>query len=250
MKKVFFCVMASLMMAACTSKDGSALSSFVSEVSSGGSSDAEAAEAEAPASEIEVSSTGGIDPKEWQGGQTASVSISRIPRNVAEFKELQKKLGTTPEGCVMLQLVAFEMFGRDKNVGEQCVNLNNTDINVPSVMRRLPDILTRKDDTYVRRHLVATYFDGASPENGFNPTSPYTIKVRTSQVHQYERSNSLKGYVLHLEVYSTGYDTPWRGCEVVKQKGSEYYKVCNSPSMYVQCKEVDFDASEDYKGLN
>lgn len=197
-----------------------------------------------------VSTKGTIDPKVWKAGQTASVSISKIPATLDEFKALQAKLGTTPEGCVMLQLVAFEMYNRDKKVGEACVKLNNTDINVPSVMRRLPEIFKKDpNDSYPRLHLVATFFDGATPSNGFNPKKPYTIKVRTSKTRQYERSQSLQGYVLYLEVYSSGYDTSWRSCEVVKQKGSNYYKVSNSPAMYTQCKEVDFDASEDYKGL-
>lgn len=249
---MFTFVCACLMMAACTGKDGSALNGIISDAASAGETEvAEPTEAvsEAPAEAIKTSSTGGINPKEWKGGETATVSISRMPKSVVEFKTLQSKIGTTPEGCVMLQLVAFEMFAQNKAVGEECIALNNTELNLPSVMRRVPDILTRKDDTYTRRHLVATYFEGAKPENGFNPTTPYTIQVRTSNVHQYERSNSLKGYVLYLEVYSSGYDSPWRGCEVVKQKGDEYYKVSNSPSMYVQCKEVDFDASEDFKGL-
>lgn len=196
-----------------------------------------------------VKTKGGIDPKTWSAGQTAEVSISSIPTSIDAFKSLQQKLGTTPEGCVMLQLVAFEMYNQNKAVGEQCIRLNNTDVNIPSVMRRMQDIFSKTDVSYARPHLVATYFAGATPDNGFNPKKPYTIKVRSSKVHQYERSQSLQGYVLHLEVFSTGYDTSWRGCEVVKQKGNNFYKVSNCPSMYVQCKEVDFDAKEDYKGI-
>lgn len=197
---------------------------------------------------VNVSHTGGINPTKWKGGESATVSISHIPTTVEEFEALQAQLGTTPEGAVMLQLVAFEMYRNDKIVGAECVKLNNTDTNIPSVMRRLPEIF-RQNDSYARPHLVATYFKGSTPQNGFNPAKPYTVEVRSHKTRQYERSQSLKGYVLYLEVYSSGYDSHWRGCEVVKQKGSEYYKVSNSPSLYVQCQEVPFDSDRDFEGL-
>lgn len=202
--------------------------------------------------EIEVSMTGSISPDTWTAGEEATVTIARIPKTITGFEQIRSKIGGTPQGAVALQLIAFEMYNQNTEVGTECVKMNNTDINVPSVMRRLPEIFGKHslDDSYPRKHLVATYFEGATPENGFNPTKPYTVRVRTNKVHKYERSESLKGYVLYLDVYSSGYDTSWRGCEVVKQKGNDYYTVSNSPSMYVQCKEVPFDANDDYKGLS
>lgn len=200
---------------------------------------------------IEVSMTGSISHNTWTAGEEASVTIARIPKTLAGFKQIQSEIGDTPQGAVALQLIAFEMYNQNTEVGTECVKLNNTETNLPSVMRRLPEIFGKHslDDSYPRKHLVATYFDGATPENGFNPTKPYTVRVRTNKVHKYERSESLKGYVLYLDVFSAGYDTSWRGCEVVKQKGNDYYTVSNCPSMYVQCKEVPFDAADEYKGL-
>ena len=52
-----------------------------------------------------------------------------------------------------------------------------------------------------------------------------------------------------MQVYSDGYDTPWRGIDVVLQKGDTYYRVSNCPSIYTQCKEVDFDATDDWREL-
>ena len=42
--------------------------------------------------------------------QDGKVSIESIPATLDEFKALQAELGTTPEGCIMLQLVAMEMY--------------------------------------------------------------------------------------------------------------------------------------------
>ncbi len=206
---------------------------------------------EATETPVEATMTDGINPDTWTPCEEATVTLSHIPTTVDGFRQLQSEIGGTPQGAVALQLVAFEMYNQNTEVGTECVRLNNTETNVPSVIRRLPDIFGKNslDDSYPRKHLVATFFEGATPENGFNPTRPYTVRVRSSKVHDYQRAESLKGYVLYLEAYSTGYDSSWRGCEVVRQKGNEYYTVSNSPSMYVQCKEVPFDATDDYKGL-
>ena len=173
------------------------------------------------------------------------VSIEKIPATLEEFQALQAELGTTPEGCIMLQLVAIEMYRRDRNVGLECLTLNNTSTNLSYVTSRLKEIF-RENDSY----LVSTYFKGAKPSNGYNPTKPYTINVRRNPAYPNdERSQALKGYVKYFQVYSEGYDTPWRGIEVVQQKGDPYYRVSNCPSVYVQCKEVDFDATDDWHGL-
>lgn len=177
------------------------------------------------------------------------VSIEKIPATLEEFQALQAELGTTPEGCIMLQLVAMEMYRRDKTVGLECLKLNNTETNLSFVTSRLNEIF-REGDSYARPYLVSSYFDGAKPSNGYNPEKPYTIHVRRNPAHpDDERSQALKGYVKYFQVHSEGYDTPWRGIEVVQQKGDTYYRVSNCPSVYVQCKEVDFDATEDWKGL-
>ena len=191
--------------------------------------------------------------KESANNSTAfsdKVSIEKIPATLEEFQALQAELGTTPEGCIMLQLVAMEMYRRDKNVGTECLRLNNTDTNLSYVTNRLKEIF-REGDSYARPYLVSTYFEGAKPSNGYNPTKPYTIRVRRNHAHPNdERSQALRGYVKYFQVHSDGYDTSWRGIEVVQQKGDTYYRVSNCPDIYVQCKEVDFDATEDWHELD
>ena len=176
-------------------------------------------------------------------------SINSIPTSLEEFQALQAELGTTPEGCIMLQLVAMEMYRRDRTVGQECLRLNNTDTNLSYVTNRLKEIF-RENDSYARPYLVSSFFKGAKPSNGYNPQKPYTIQVRRNPAHpEDERSQMLKGYVKYMQVYSDGYDTPWRGVEVVQQKGDTYYCVSNCPSIYTQCKEVDFDATDDWREL-
>ncbi len=176
------------------------------------------------------------------------LSIEKIPATLEEFQALQAEIGAEPEGCIMLQLVAMEMYRRDKAVGLECLRLNNTETNLSSMTRRL-DELYRPNDSYARPYLVSSFFKGAKPSNGYNPEKPYTIRVRKDPSKSDERSQSLKGYVKHYQIYSDGYDTAWRGIDVVQQKGDDFYRVSNCPSIYTQCKEVDFDATDDWHEL-
>ena len=177
------------------------------------------------------------------------VTFGAIPCTEKEFDALQAKLGTTPEGCIALQLIAMQMFQNNPKVGEACLIKNNTETNMPSLQRRLPEIFRESDTYYARMHLVATYFNGATVENGFNPDFPYAITVRKNASMEDYKSQSLKGYVKYYQVYSEGYDTHWRGIEVVQQKGDPYYRVSSCSSVYVQCKEVDWEAEDEYHGL-
>ena len=195
----------------------------------------------------------GVNTAHAQNGvskvQDGKVSIEAIPTTLDEFKALQAELGTTPEGCIMLQLVAMEMYRRDKNVGRECLSLNNTNTNLTSVTRRL-DELYRPNDSYSRPYLVSSCFKGATPANGYNPNKPFTIEVRRDPVRPNdERSQMLKGYVKYFQLYSDGYDTHWRNVDVVQQQGDEYYRVSNCPAILTQCKEIDFDATDEWHGL-
>lgn len=195
----------------------------------------------------------GVNTAHAQNGvskvQDGKVSIEAIPTTLDEFKALQAELGTTPEGCIMLQLVAMEMYRRDKNVGRECLSLNNTNTNLTSVTRRL-DELYRPNDSYSRPYLVSSCFKGATPANGYNPNKPFTIEVRRDPVRPNdERSQMLKGYVKYFQLYSDGYDTHWRNVDVVQQQGDEYYRVSNCPAILTQCKEIDFDATDEWHSL-
>lgn len=179
---------------------------------------------------------------------TTRVSISAIPTTRAAFEQLRTQLGGRPEGVVALELMAYEMYRHNPDLGRECIALNNTESNVNCVVGRLHELLPAastaegrewKDDGYARPYLVMTFCEGASPENGYTPTLPYTFRIRHSRVKADEKSQMLHGTVMTYEVYSTGYDTPWREVQVVQPKGSEHYLVSNCPAIYTQCKEPE-----------
>lgn len=198
--------------------------------------------------QVVVTANGSIHPTKYTAGEEATLSIDRIPASLDEFKALQQEVSQTPEGAVLMEILAMEMYNRDRELGKECVELANTDINVNFMTRRLMDLCMPEEQSG-RPYQPAAFFLGAKPENGYNPTTPYTIQVRTSKVHPYEKVQLIKGYLLYLEVFSEGFDTQWRGVEVVKQKGSEVFKVHNCPAMVTRCKELDFESPRDYEGL-
>jgi len=194
---------------------------------------------------------GDIDHTQWTGGVESTITFEKFPKSVAEFESAMEQLGQEPQGAVVLMLMAMELYHNDAQAGEQCLEMINTETNLPGVMRQLKEKLQPKDpkDSYARPYLVATFLEGATPDNGYNPTRPYKVKVRTHPVNKYEKSDALKGYVLELQVYSNGYDTPWRGVQVLKAKGDTHYRVFNCPSMYTACKEINWETDAEFKGL-
>lgn len=177
-----------------------------------------------------------------------TVKVDAIPQTVEEFAALQQELATEPEGAVMMVILAMEVYNQNHSVGEECIRMANVDINFSSMYSRVRDLFN--GDSSSRPYQVATFFKGATPRNAYNPTKPYTIRVRQNPAHRTdERSQSLRGYVKYLQVYSSGFDNSWLGVEVVKQKGCDVYKVSNCPAIYMRCKEIDFESDDEYQGL-
>ncbi len=221
------------------------VSSASSPVSSASSPVAESKN-NAPVSSITVDVKGGIDPTKYVAGQSSYVTFSGFPRSLDEFKAAQEKLATTPEGAVVLELMAFEIFCHDQNVGKQCLDLCNVDVNIDRVYRILRDRYDPKYGNYYTPQLVATFLEGATPMNGYKANKPFKVNVRTHTAQPYEDAESYRGTIISLQVQSKGYDTEWRGVSVVKSKGCPYYKVVNNPSMYTQCKPVSFKCDDEY----
>lgn len=190
---------------------------------------------------------GTIDPERWQPGVEAEATMSSVPRTAEQFRAAQQRIGATPQGAVLLQIAAFEMYRFNPAVADQCVAMNNTPTNATSVQRRLRELVVRDDPHYSRPYIAAALLAGATPENGYQPGKPYTAKVRVNPAVGYQQSQMLHGTVLQLQVYSDGYDTHWRAIQVVKPQGSDYYVVSNCPACYTQCKEIAPGAT--YKGL-
>ena len=180
---------------------------------------------------------GRINHEGWNKSQNSKVTFTGIPASIDEFRQLQQTLGTEPQGAVALQVMAFEMYRRDRAMGEEALRLNNTSTNLNSTLYQLKEVYG-KDDGYNRPYLAAALMDGAKNTNAYTPNYPYCVKVRVNPVTKYQESQLLQGTVLYLQIDSEGWDTNWRGVEVVRPEGEPYFVVSNCPAMYTQCKQI------------
>ncbi len=178
-----------------------------------------------------------VSPTTWEPDKEVTVTFNQFPTSLAEWKRMQEQFGTTPEGAVALQIMAFELYRNNRTDGEAALRLNNTGTNYNSTVERLKEIMG-KDQYYARPYIARAMLQGATPENGYTVRPPYTISLKVDPNKKYQESQLLHGTVIYLLIYSKGWDTPWRGVEVVKPQGSDYYVVSNCPAMYTQCKEA------------
>jgi hypothetical protein len=202
---------------------------------------------------LEVKLTGTISHTTHTKGQKGTVEFSRFPATVDEFKQVREKIGTEPHGVVALQLMAYEMYRRDTKIGEECIKLVNTTTNVNVPISRLKELFG-KDANYARPYLVASFLKGAIPENGYNPTKPYTVEVKVNDSRPYQATSIFQSTVLYLDVLTTGTDSGLRTVEVLttakpgEPGENKYYIVMNAPGLYTQPKEISF--TNPWKGLD
>lgn len=158
---------------------------------------------------IQVTIEGMINHEKLVEGQKGSVSFNRFPASFEEFKQVREKIGIEPHGAVALQIMAYEMYRRDKKIGLKCINLNSTRTNSgekSSAVRQLNSIF--RPDNSSRPYQMAAYLKGATPENGYNPEKPYTVEVIVDKGRGYGYSNDYQATVVKLMVLTAGKSSP------------------------------------------
>ena len=202
---------------------------------------------------INVKISGTISHTKHTAGQKGTVTFDRFPATVQEFQEVREKIGGEPHGAVALQVMAYEMFRRDRTIGEECIRLNSVNNIVTSSTGRLKELFGN-DAYYARPYQMAALLKGATPENGYNPTKPYTIEVQVHKVNKYQKSSIFQTDVLYLQVITHGKDRGVDGISVLKtHKADEpsegkYFIVFGCSDVYSQVKEKSFTAT--FNGLD
>ncbi len=198
-----------------------------------------------PKVRLEVYISGIIDHTTFTPGESGSVTFNRFPATVEEFKTVRRVIGDEPHGAVALQLMAYEMYRRDKRAGLECIKLNNTTDNIISATDRLNQLFGN-DPNYARPYQIAAFLKGATPENGYNPEKPYTVEVKVNDGRPYDDSSDYQTKMLYLEVLTAGKDHGSETLYVLKtDKPGEpgegrYFIVNHCPGLYAQVKEKSF----------
>ena len=194
---------------------------------------------------LKVTITGTINHDTYRSGQSGMVTFNRFPATVEEFKQVRGQIGKEPHGAVALQMMAYEMYRRDRAIGEACIRLNNSLSNVNQPISRLRELFGN-DSNYARPYQIAAFLKGATPQNGYSPSKPYTVEVRVHPVNRYQYSNDYQTQVLYLQVLTKGKSSGVEGVSVLKTlkpgepSEGQYFIVFNCGGVYSQVQQVSF----------
>lgn len=209
---------------------------------------------EKPLAALEVKITGTISHTTYTKGQSGTVEFNRFPASVDEFKAVREKIGGEPHGAVALELMAMEMYRRDRNIGLECIKLTNTSTNANVVVDRLKELFGG-DVNYNRPYQTAAYLKGAEPGNGYNPTKPYTVEVFVDPAKPYQKFDHYQSTVLSLRIKSKGRSHGSDGVSVLKTKRpgepgekGKFFIISSNTGMISQVAPISFE--HEFNGLD
>lgn len=133
-----------------------------------------------------------------EGKQTYRVTLGQIPANLIQLQAMPEADLTKPENTAALTIAALCIYPVDKEAACKMLEFLQGPKGLSAYDRQfLTDRFRDKD--YVPR----SYFEGANPENNYEPATPYTL---TFFENPYSRDNFKEGY-LTLHIHSGGADS-------------------------------------------
>ena len=197
-----------------------------------------------------VSVNGDISVGNFETGTVGTVTFSRFPVTVNEWKRVREQIGETMMGAVTLQIMAGELYMRDAAAGEECVRLNCIKTEATSFIGHAKD---RKGD---RPYQFASLLKGSSPANGYNPTKPYTIEFEVRTIGSpITHSTYYEADVYTFFVAMSGRSTEFQYISVLKTprpdeagERGKYYIMNSTSNITMQCQQKTFTV--DYNGLD
>lgn len=182
----------------------------------------------------------GDQPSEDEG-QMCTVTFTHFPSSIDEFRALQEQfMGNRFGGCLALNVMAYEMYRRDRALGEEAIRLVNTPTNASQTLRTLgqkfPSVRydENDNDSYHQPYLVAAFLKGATHDNKYQPEYPYVLRFcwnKNPYMKQHEYSNMLYGYIYRLVALRNG-ENECNAEVLVDEDGSGLLRISNCASFY------------------
>ena len=188
------------------------------------------------AADIDAGVTGKINHDSHSQGQSGMCYFSAFPRNVEEFKAMQAKVATEPQGAVAMILVAMKLYGDNEAEGKKCLELSLLKLYWPDLQRIKDKVRASAGDTYGQKFLPLAFLKGATPENGYAPSEPYTVEVSVNNGRPYSKLSSANAPVIYLNIKTNGTDSGTRPIEVIRPSGAKYFVVNNTAGITSQVK--------------
>lgn len=126
-------------------------------------------------------------------------TFEALPKNLTELQAMPEACLDDPFKTAALTLCALCVYAEDRPAGTEMLNfLRGPRPMSPAEIQFLNDRFM-DGKTYIPR----SYFAGATPENEYTPSTPYTVKVISNQYSELENGKYMK-----LLIESGGADNP------------------------------------------
>lgn len=132
------------------------------------------------------------------GASTQTFVFSSLPESLSELQSLPEATLDTPFKTAALSVLALCAYSADRTVGTEMLN-----------WLRGPRPLNGQEISFLndrfcdgKTYLPFTYFSGATPDNGYTPSTPYTIAIQSNHT-----SGAEEGY-MKLFIPCGGADDP------------------------------------------
>ncbi len=173
-----------------------------------------------------------------KSGESVLVSFSNIPADAEEFiKVYNDLLGKSELTIPALIPMAIEIYARNKQEGEKCLEACCNFAAKQEMKRILSDKFSRPNDPYCQRYLPAALLQGANNKNAYTPNTPYTVCIEHGSEKD-EESEMFNGKFYNLVIISEGWDSTKRGVQVFKPFDKDLFLINGCPSTYTSCKPI------------
>ncbi len=131
------------------------------------------------------------------GNKSVDVTFARLPQSLAEFTSLPQAALANPFDTAAMAVLAFCFYPQNSAL---CLDMVN--------YLRGPRPLSEYDKQFIKDrfrdkdYVPRSYFNGATPQNDYMPSQPYTVRV-SENPYSYQNENYAK-----LFVHSGGADSP------------------------------------------
>jgi hypothetical protein len=167
---------------------------------------------------------------------TTTVSISRMCESLEDFLALQSQIAHTPQGAVAMMIQAMAIYQQDPVVGRQCLTAASTDpLTSPSTAEGsyngyIITNVSRMAENIARQPTMPyIYYQGASPENGYQPDGPpYELNMSTNPYSYNAGGDGLVRIKLFVETLGADSARPAQA-----KKVGNIYKVTEFSSLYL-----------------
>ena len=139
------------------------------------------------------------------------VIINKLPETIEEFKAMPQADLSNPANTCAMFLCACELFISDRDAGREAMDF-----------LRGPRPMTEYDMQFLRnrfidkKYLPKVYFEGASPDNNYEPRKPSTLEV-------YDDTTSAKPQPGYLRLFLETAGADRKRPITLRGKGDKWY---------------------------